>query len=97
MPSLRPGKRLSLTALLSRNEELKALGGDEVEADAEELQAFRASMPVEQQALAGEAPSSSGPSSSNAASSGGPKRGPASSSSEPSPKRGLLSSMFGRA
>ena len=104
-PSLRPGKRLKFTALQSRNEELQALGGDAVEADAEEMQAFRATLPPLEQHLDGEpllaapatAPqqqcssSAAGSSSSGA----GKKRAAVGRSSEPTPKRGLLSAMFG--
>ena len=52
--SLRPGKRLKFTALQSRNEELKALGGNEVEADARQMQAFWATLPPLEQHLDGE-------------------------------------------
>ena len=100
--SLRPGKRLSLTALQSRNDELKKLPrGVVVHADTEPMQAFRASLPAEQQALAGEVASSSsqqqaaGSSRSHGKGKGGAKRGAGGSSEEPSPKRGLISSMFG--
>ena len=103
--ALRPGKRLKLTALQSRNEELKALGGDEVPADAQQMQAFRATLPPLEQHLDGEpllaAPTTAPPQQSSSSAAGSSSRGAskkraaADSSSEPLPKRGLLATMFG--